>query len=158
MEIYLGKGVDKIVFGLDENGLKSIIGSPENIEIQEYGEDIAREYNYLTKNLCCTFSSEDQYRLSTIELNSKVYTLNGFSIVGSSLNDILGVLENEGLSKPTIDSISNEYESNHLMLYYNKESIIISLINYICYSFSIGPFWKNDDEILWPSDLNNLKV
>lgn len=152
MEIYLGKGTGDIIFGLTENELESIVGSPDNIEVQEYGEDSTREYTYKKKNLSCSFSSEDEYRLSSIDLISSVFTLNGYSIVGSSLNEILRIFEKEGLKTPTIDSISNEVENNHLMLYYADEGLTLSFINYICDSFSMSPFWKNDEEILWPQE------
>lgn len=159
-EVKIGVGVGQIIFGMTRNEIVQMLGTPDIVENSTYINDEKRKiFRYESNGIEFSFDSDYGYKLISIDIEDSRYLIgDAGSIIGLSLNDILRIFERRGFTIPTIDCISNEYEPNHLMLYYDKESITISFINYICDSFSIGPFWKNDDEILWPSDLNNLKV
>lgn len=158
-EVKIWVGVGQIIFGMTRNEVVQILGTPDIKESTSLNDEKRITFRYESNGIELSFDSEDEYKLISIDIEDSIYLIgDAGSIIGLSLNDILRIFERRGFTIPTIDCISNEYEPNHLMLYYDKESITVSLINYICDSFSIGPFWKNDDEILWPSELNNLKV
>lgn len=149
-EISIGVGVGQIKFGFSEQELRNVIGAPVNIDVHEYGDELTKEYNYPNHDISFSFSSEDNYLLTSIDMYSHNYIINGNSIVNLSLNDALRIYEEEGFETPTIDCISNEVVKNHLMLYYNNEGLILSFIDYVCDSFSLGPHWKSETEISWP--------
>ncbi|MBK8502539.1 MAG: hypothetical protein IPL46_10165 [Saprospiraceae bacterium] len=149
-ELIIGIGLGETKFGIHEDELRALLGSPDNIDLHEYGDDCTREYNYIDRGISFSFSSEDDYKLTNIEIVRKGYEIEGIELIGMSLERVLHNLERFSYSKPAIDSISNEFEENHLMLYYKEEGLTISFIDYHCDSYSIGPKWKNEEEILWP--------
>lgn len=157
--ITVGVGVGEIIFGMTESNIIQILGIPDAKEKRSYLKNEFRIiYKYMSIGIELSFDSDDDYRLISIDINDSRYLIGEEgSIIDLSLNVILRIFETKGYSTPTIDCISNEYEPNHLMLYYDKESITISLINYICDSFSIGPLWKNEEEILWPPDVRSVQ-
>lgn len=150
MKLKLGTGIGSIQFGIRELTLIELLGEADNIVVSNYGDETTKEYQYLKENITYSFSSDDNHRLSSMEVSTSSVKIEGYSIVEKYLHELLDIFESLGLSTPKIDSISNEVEANHLMLYYSMEGLTLSFINYQCDSFSFTPIWKNNEDMIWP--------
>jgi hypothetical protein len=104
-------------------------------------------------NFILEFSKENsnQMVLTGIDVKTNDLLLFNEKLIGKELVEVLELGEMNNLSKPTIESISNEFCSNHILCFYDFENITFSFINYLCDSFHVGPKWKNENEYLFPA-------
>lgn len=150
--IKIGVGLGDIIFGMTQAEVMEILGAPDVTDEIDLPEDeTTKTLKYGARGFELSFDSADNYKLSSIDIDDSKY-LFGFarSLIGSYLSVLLEEFEAREFSTPTIEAINNEYVPNHLMLFYDDEGMILYFIDYVCESFSIGPIWKNEDEILWP--------
>jgi len=150
--IKIGIGLGDIIFGMGQEEVIGILGEPDSTENMEFLEDDTRKIlKYHDKGFQFGFDSVNAFKLASIDIEDSRYMF-GFAraIINSPLADILESLELKEFGTPTIESIGNENEPNHLMLFYDDVGLFISLIDYVCDSFSIEPLWKNENEIIWP--------
>lgn len=156
-DIKIGIGIGSIRFGISQEDLKNIIGMPSSINDESYSDgDVVRKYTYERLNVVFSFSSEDSYKLSSIDFSSRYFKVGNRSLIGLSLHKFLEQMEEFNFETPSIDSIGNENEENHLMLYYDKEGLVVDFIDYFSVAVSINPLWKNENEIIWPLEINEI--
>ena len=101
MEISTGVGVGPIKFGMKENEVVSILGSPDDLDELEGVEgegDWYRELYYFSLGISLSFNSEDDFKLGNISITGSGHTLFGLKVLGTGVNE----------AKELIATISNE--------------------------------------------------
>lgn len=151
-EIKMGIGLPPLIFGLSQNEVRELIGTPGAKEEVSYpgSKDVLWSYNY--PKITLTFDSEDDCKLGSIDIEDPKFTYNGLSFIGKDLEWIVRNLQEEGEEgqEPTIDSLSHEENPNLMMLFYAHLGFTFTLTDYKCTDYCISPLWKNEEEQIWP--------
>lgn len=144
-----GTGVDKLRFGMIEEEIISILGKPDEIEVQEMDdEEMINIYYYDDLGLSMSFDSMEDFRLVELAFEDSKYTLEKNFFPGMSKElflehaDELGEYEFEDLSDE--DSDVNELYT------FEDKNINIWIRKGIVDTIQIGPYWKDDENVSWP--------
>ena len=96
-----GVGIGPIRFGMQRNEVRTLLGPPDDIERTMYQDDSADEdWKYESELLCLTFSTDDEWRLGSIDCRSTETTLAGQRLVGRTAAAI-ETLDPPDLGTPT---------------------------------------------------------
>ncbi len=104
MEIKPHIGLDELRFGASRTEATNLVGNPEQIEPDDYGNgDSTLAWYYWARGYSLHFDSYCDFRLESIELNSEVATLFGQSLCNFTREDVLGLIAESGLQHELID-------------------------------------------------------
>ncbi|TJY38031.1 hypothetical protein [Pontimicrobium aquaticum] len=149
-EIIPHVGFGKVKLGQTLGQIEKLLGKPNENKRNYYREDNSNEvvlkYHHIGADL--VFSSDNSFRLSSITLFSRAFTLNGKSLIGSNQSELILKFKNlfEDLK---LDDDFEELNAKD----YSIDSIGISfwLDNGIIESITLFPKYQNDNEtIIWP--------
>ena len=142
-------GFDNIKFGISRNKIIEILGDPSNIVKEKYADesiDLFLEYQHLGFDLI--LSSDDNYRLGSINFYSTDFTFKGLTLIDLSEEDLKNktadLIPDLNLEDNFVDLDSKDYysELNGMSLWINGN---------IVDSITIYPqFGGDDDTIIWP--------
>jgi len=148
-KIIPGTGLDKIKFGLKPDEIERILGEPTEYDISE--DDGLAILHYDNLNLSFAFSKQYENNLLSITISDKKAEIEGVTLIGDTLQEVLDKLEVLGITDVDIDDISSdEFPDQQLM------SVFEYSINFWFDSDELaeiqwGPFWDNEkDEPVWP--------
>lgn len=149
-EIIPHVGFDKVKLGQSLGQIEKLLGKPNERNKNYYKEDSSNEvilkYHQVGANL--VFSSDDNFRLSSITFYSKVFTLNGESLIGLNQSEL--ILKFKTLFHDL--KLDDDFEELNVKDY-SIDSIGISfwLDNGIVESVTLFPKYQDDNEtIIWP--------
>ena len=133
LKIELGVGINEFRFGITRDTLRDKAGAPDEIEENEEPDDLVGKievWHYDEFDLSAEFIEGNDWRLSTIAINSEECTLEGVTLIGKKLNEVKNLLETLKLG---------EYEAEKLNLEENHDIVMLSV-------FDQGiDFWFEDD-------------
>jgi hypothetical protein len=135
MIIEVGEGIGDFRFGMTQDALKKVVGNPDEIEVSDEGvedEGKIEIWHYDEFELTVEFIEGNDWRLSTIAVNSDECRLGSVPVMGKKLNEV----------KSLIDALNlGEYESERLDLEDDHEIDLLSV-------FDVGlNFWFEDEEL-----------
>ncbi|MFW5753393.1 MAG: hypothetical protein ACOCV9_01205, partial [Marinilabiliaceae bacterium] len=82
--IELGKGLDKLYFGMNREAFRDIMGEPdeiETIENEELPEDLSEAWHYDDLELSASFDKLEDWRLTSLAVSSPDYTFEGIDLL-----------------------------------------------------------------------------
>ncbi|WP_338520037.1 hypothetical protein [Alteromonas gracilis] len=95
MELYIGKGIDSLIFGVTENEAQKLLGSPDKSYFTDSG---CKRIQYNELEIELSFEPESDNRLGWLEVHNKEAKLFGSSLIGLSektavelLSSVMGV-------------------------------------------------------------------
>lgn len=140
--IYLEKGVGKLEFGQSEDDVKLILGQPDETDTMEHEDGTTSlHFMYYDLGLYLSFDSEDDFRLSDIEVDGDEFVLEGKIKVGSTTDELLMYLKKKGYPDLEVEDVSTTEDPNMQLIAVDELGI---------------NFWLEDDEIssiqVGPSD------
>ncbi len=144
-EIRLGKGIGDLFFGSTRETVKAYLGSPNKINKYSYdrkGEEKGEIWIYTDLCLVAFFDESEDFRLSSLEVNSPNYLLNGISFIGMCKADVLKIV---------LKSDFGLMEDNNDLLIFDKVSLNMWFEDDILSEIQWGPFWTDDEQIDWPN-------
>jgi hypothetical protein len=141
MIIKLKKGIDKLLFGMQQNDVISLYGDPSR-KYKDEDDNLIFSYNSLKMRL--TFYKEEGLKLGYIVASSPELDLFGNKIIGKKINDAKNELANKGIVKFTqedFDTFENYFnEDNWFILQAEFNEIV---------KFEIGAIINDKDEFDW---------
>lgn len=138
--IYLEKGVGKLEFGQSEDDVKQILGQPDETDTMEHEDgSTSLHFMYYDLGLYLSFDSEDDFRLSDIEVDNDDFVLENLIRVGSTKEEILIYLKKKGFAEPTIEDVSTEEEPNMELIAVDELGVNFWLENDEISSIQVGP-------------------
>jgi len=153
MEIKPGIGVGQIKFGIYEQDLERILGKPELIKEGEYienSDDINREWIY-SNGISFTFDKEDDYRLGSISITNKGFTLFGRDLISVPLEAVRSFMSKQASEIPKHEDWSSEKSPNHILLDYDSIGLFLwfnyDILDEIQFSYRFLP---DNNTIDWP--------
>jgi len=149
--IELGQGIGgELLFGMRFDAVKKILGEPEEVDNSQLeddeGETVAWIYDKL--GLTLYFDEEDEWRLGTIEVDDKEYSLNGDKLLGKPYLEVKQILENMGIGKIEEESFDlEETEGIDSRLLFSEDKCVNVWFEYdSCVNIQWSPFWKNGQQ------------
>ena len=154
MNILPGIGVGLIRFGVTENDVIAIFGTPDLVEQCEYIEgagDWHKTLSYFRKNICFTFDEEDDYRLGTISILGPSYFLFEKELLGKTKEEVKRIIVAESLEIPrdekwhTDDNLDLEcldHDGLGILFWFKGGRLFKMECSYL--------FDSNNEDIIWP--------
>ncbi len=111
--INLEKGVGKLEFGQSEDDVKLILGQPDETDTMEHEDGTTSlHFMYYDLGLYLSFDSEDDFKLSDIEVDSDDFVLENAIRVGSTKDELFNYLKRKGHTNPVVEDISTDEDPN----------------------------------------------
>ena len=124
-EIKIAKGIGEIKFGMSPEEVLQILGEPDESNKQVYSDEdpdyFSEEWHYDQIEMSVVFDMLETLMLSTISISSEVYTLNGNSLIGNTIEQVMSVFDTMDIS-PDWEELEEE-ESNARSLVNEEEGI-----------------------------------
>ena len=141
MKINLKNGIDKLIFGMKQNDVISVLGKP-NKNYNDEDENVILVYNDLKIRM--TFYKDEDFKLGYFVASSPSLELFGFKIIDRKITDVKKDLASKGITKFTQEEFDT-FEN-----YFNEENWIIFQTEFEeVVKFEIGAIINNKDEFEW---------
>src|SRR6478752_2030272 len=141
MKINLKNGIDKLIFGMKQNDVISVLGKP-NKNYNDEDENIIFVYNDLKIRM--TFYKDEDFKLGYFVASSPSLELFGFKIINRKITDVKKDLASKAITKFTQEEFDT-YEN-----YFNEDNWIIFQTEFEeVVKFEIGAIINNKDEFEW---------
>jgi hypothetical protein len=147
MEICLGKGVGRLLFGMAEAEISSILGLPDKSYKDDYGD---RFIQYFDAQLILKLESEFDYRLGWIEVHNPHVALFGQQLLGCRTQAVIEFISQQIDSEIEIEDFDS-FESYTFTEFWLE--LQFELDRLICINF--GVLFNSNDEPLYPDMKNN---
>jgi len=146
--IEIGVGIDQIKFGMLKADVEKVLGKPDEIDKELYGENeeaMLESWHYDELDLSLGFDEDEDWKLITVAVSDSKYTLKNKALVGLKISEIIDVLNEMGH-----DEIELEEDEEISVLYLDDQSMKIWLENQIVTEVQWGPLFQDEDTIAWP--------
>ncbi|WP_417612065.1 hypothetical protein [Owenweeksia hongkongensis] len=150
MEIKPHVGFKDIKFGLSKSQIIEFLGEPDSEDTSNFEDgssDIAMVYNELGVTL--VFSSEDDFKLSSVTFYTSDATLMGEQFIGKSEEFLLETAKEKGIDDLFLDDDFEELEAKDYAS--EKLGLAFWVQQGVLDSITIFPEYDaQGEEILWP--------
>ncbi|MCU4175569.1 hypothetical protein [Carboxylicivirga sp. N1Y90] len=145
-------GFGNVKFGMEEHEVSSLIGDPDETEIQNYGDGgEANVLYYDDLGLSMSFDNEEQFKLVEISFENEAFVLHGTIKVGMLKEDFLKALENLEMGDYDSEKMDDEGFENMEQLTFEKENVNVWIEGDKVSTIQIGPEFVDDETIRWPA-------
>ena len=153
--IELGRGIsDELLFGSRFDDVKNALGEPDSVDNSQVpssdGEDVGDTVVWIYDKLGITlyFDEEDEWRLGTIEVDDKEFSLKGEKFIGRSFIDVKRTLENMGIGEITEEKFDVEESGGVETQLLFSESMCFNVWFElgVCTEIQWSPFWENGQQ------------
>lgn len=154
--IELGKGLDKLYFGMDREAFRDIMGEPdeiETIENEELPEDLSEAWHYDDLELSASFDKLEDWRLTSLAVSSPDFTFEGIDLIGLSQQEVMEQIEMMDLGDVSIEELSDDEENSQQIATLLDVSLNLWFDNGTLTEIQWGPYWdEEEEELIWPGE------
>ena len=146
-------GLGNLKFGMAQDEVKEIIGLPKEIEIYQYlpnTQDMSENWHFEDLELSLSFSSEDEWRLDTISINSSYYSLWDKIRIGQSMVEIQQLLKQLKVNEYVCEDWSSIESPDHKLYEIDEFYLNLWFDNRVLSEIQWSPKFINENEIEWP--------
>ena len=144
-----GVGFANLKFGMNEEEVISVLGKPDEVEVLDMDDgETVNMYYYDEIGVSMSFDSMADMRMVEIAFENSDYTLNDNLFPGMSKE--LFVEHAGGIGESEIEDLTDEGSDVNELYSFEDKNINIWIREGVVDSIQIGPFWCDDEEILWP--------
>jgi hypothetical protein len=153
-DIKLGKGLDKLIFGMTREEVKAAIGEPNEVENynpleEDEGESEAWHYDEL--ELSASFDEEDDFRLTSLAVSSSEYLFEGVNLIGLSQEEVMQQVELMDLGDVELEAVAEDDSMQQSVGSIAEASLNLWFEDGQLSEIQWGPFWDEDEECyIWP--------
>ena len=152
--IELGKGMEKLYFGMDREAFREIMGEPdeiETIENEELPQDQSEAWHYDDVELSASFDKLEDWRLTSLAVSSPDFTFEGIDLIGQSQQEVMEQIEMMGLGDVSIEELSDDEENSQQIATLLDVSLNLWFDNGVLTEIQWGPYWdEEEEELIWP--------
>ena len=148
MEIKLGVGIGPLKFGFSEEEVCASFGLPDRvIDLPDDPDEENRiHWLYNDQRICLTFYRSEERRLGYVESSNQELTINGFSVIGTKVNQVMDMIEEISSDDWDVQSIPPI-----TVLYFNEQYWVQLGSNYERVTeVSFGVPFLDDENYNWP--------
>ncbi|MGB1031989.1 MAG: hypothetical protein ACPGWM_05215 [Flavobacteriales bacterium] len=151
MEITLGTGIERLIFGSTLEQVQQHIGKPDrHFEDEDDSNLVILQYNKIQVQL--TFFKDEGNKLGNISTIQKDLTFAGEKFIGKPIDAVTEWFEKKGVSdewdREEFQSFTSHFHEQYQLELHEEYGIVTH--------FEIGVPFKNDDEYAWPSVLSKI--
>ena len=153
-EILTGKGLEDLMFGQTKEQVKSHFGEPDEIEqyADEETEEVLNEaWHYDSLELSLSFDKDEDWRLSTISVSDESFTLKGKKLIGSTMEELTGFINENKLGEFEAEEWSTEDDDIQQVVSIDGHSINFWFTEGKLSEIQWGPLYDQDDKTIWPN-------
>ncbi|GAO30574.1 hypothetical protein [Geofilum rubicundum] len=153
-DIKLGKGLDKLKFGMTREEVKAAIGEPNEVENynpleEDEGESEAWHYDEL--ELSASFDEEDDFKLTSLAVSSSDYLFEGVNLIGLSQEEVMQQVELMDLGDVELETVAEDDTMQQSVGSIPEASLNLWFEDGQLSEIQWGPFWDEDEECyIWP--------
>ena len=152
-EIKPGIGLGLLHFGFTQDGVRDLLGEPDEIELDEFEEESEEgqsvTWHYDELDISIGFEKEYNWRLSTISVTDDFYHLQGEALVGLDEKSLM-----KKLSALKIDDLvaidQEDLDDNQELLISEKSSLFFWLEDGHLLEIQYSPQFDQNDRPIWP--------
>lgn len=152
-EIKLGIGLGPVKFGMSRAEVKLILGEPSNIEKFSYSDsdqDLTESWEFEDQGISLSFDEEEKWKLTMISITSKFYELEGKSLIGLNIEDLLEQLYKFNYGDVEVEDCSEDDIFDNKLIDIVEKSISFWLNDDVLDEIQWTPFFIDEDTIDWP--------
>ena len=127
INILIGKGLENVPFGIDQDQLKTILGEPDEIEKSpsvDPDEPNSEVWHYDEHEITALFDYYDQaWELVSLATVSEEATLNGVKLVGLSKKEVIKAVQNLSLGKYTNEILTTDETPSESILSFEASGL-----------------------------------
>ncbi len=142
MDLYIGKGIDSLLFGVTEKEAQILLGSPSKSYFTDSG---CKRLQYNELKIELSFEPENDDRLGWLEVHNKEAKLFGSRLIGLSEISAVEFLGSRHSSKPKYDDFGGFTSIN-----YEDEWLELQVQFGIVKSINFGVLFGENDAPSWP--------
>lgn len=146
-------GLGSLKFGMLQEEVKSLLGLPNEIEIYKYTSDLSdcsENWYFEDLELSLSFSSEDDWKLDTISINSAYYSLWGSIEIGQSITNTQEILKGRGITDYNYEDWSNIESPDHKLIEVTDSDVNLWFDNGELSEIQWSPKFEDENTIEWP--------
>lgn len=156
MNIELGKGLDKLHFGMSREAFKAFMGEPDEVEElanEDEVDDRSEVWHYDEMEISASFDEQEDWRLTSMAVSSPDFTFEGVDLIGLSQQEVMAQTELMDLGDALIEDVSENGQTSHQMVFLPEVSLNLWFDNGLLSEIQWGPYWSEEEEILiWPGE------
>lgn len=152
-EIKPGIGLGPVKFGMSRAEVKLILGEPSNIEKFSYSDsdqDLTESWEFEDQGISLSFDEEEKWKLTMISITSKFYELEGKSLIGLNIEDLLEQLYKFNYGNVDVEDCSDDDIFDNKLIDIVEKSISFWLNDDVLDEIQWTPFFIDEDTIDWP--------
>lgn len=152
-EIKPGIGLGPVKFGMSRAEVKLILGEPSNIEKFSYSDsdqDLTESWEFEDQGISLSFDEEEKWKLTMISITSKFYELEGKSLIGLNIEDLLEQLYKFNYGDVDVEDCSDDDIFDNKLIDIVEKSISFWLNDDVLDEIQWTPFFIDEDTIDWP--------
>ncbi|WP_333878961.1 hypothetical protein [Flavobacterium sp.] len=138
MTIHLKNGIEKLLFGMQQNHVEAIYGKPDKQYEDEDGNVIAM---YNTFQWSLTFYADEDFRLGYISCSNPEVTILEQQVMGRKTEEVKQSLPFKAWSVEDFDSFENHFNESNWLILQSEYGVVIRV--------EIGAIIKDNDEFDW---------
>ncbi len=144
-----GVGFDNLKFGMSEEEVIELLGKPDEIEVQEMDDDESINiYYYDDLGVSMSFDSMADFRLVEIAFDDSRYTMEKEFFPGMTKE--LFLQHAEELGDYDMEDLTGEGSDVTELCVFEDKNINVWIKDGVVDTIQIGPFWSDDENVLWP--------
>ncbi|PWJ37871.1 hypothetical protein [Sediminitomix flava] len=153
-QIEEGQGLEVLKFGFSRDEIEVILGIPSEIKQYSYSDDkanLTETWYYNDLGLSLNFDEEDNWRLGTIAVESKLYRFKDFIPIGLSKDELRYKLGVVNINDLQYENWNSKEKPTHELLFSGSLGINFWFDEDCVSQIQWGPDFIDDNTINWPS-------
>lgn len=152
-DIIIGQGLGDVKFGMSRESVISLLGEPDERDLQTLAEDEAQSeiWHYDELELSLGFDQGEDWRLISIAVSAEEYHFESKALLGKSREEVETFLADSSLADLEMDDLSDDVDSAQCLLVSEENEINFWFEEDVLTEVQWGPLFKDDDTIIWPS-------
>ena len=138
MKINPKNGIDRLLFGMKENDVVALYGTPDK---QFEDDDANRIFLYYKEQLRLTFYEDEGFRLGYLITSNPDSVVLDKKIIGRNVEEVKKELPFKTREVEEFDSTENHFNESNWLIFQSEYGIVIRV--------EIGAIISDDDEVEW---------
>ncbi len=141
MKINLKNGIDKLIFGMKQEDVSAVYGTPDR-NYKDEDDNVIFTYNKFKMRL--TFYKDEDFKMGYIVASSPDLELFGNKVIGKNIKDVKNELAKKSITKFTqeeFDTFENYFNEDNWLLFQTEFEEVVKL--------EVGAIINDKDEFEW---------
>jgi len=152
-EIIAGTGLGELKFGMNPNEVQDLLGKPDEIDTHIDNEDdtgTTETWHYDEMEMSISFEEIDGPMLFSIAVSGEQYEFKGKNLFGLQKEQLINELESLSIDDLKIEDLKDDDFEGQELIFSQKHSINFWLEDGELSEIQFGPFFEDEETLVWP--------